>query len=134
MKQKIRQEAQKVEIEYHKTLTGRLKEKFDAMNISPEKPFLTQAPILLVITGDTEKPYWKESTWIAISYMILAIENEGLGSVTYTPPKVSFLNELLNIPEKFVPQVVLPVGYPVEKVKAKKARPEGRIHYEKCEE
>ncbi len=130
MKQKIRDEAQKVETEYYKTLTGRLKDKFDAMGVSPEKPFLTEAPILLAIAGDTEKPYWNESTWIAISYMILAIENEGLGSVTYTPPKVSFLNQLLNIPEKFVPQVILPVGYPVEKMKAKKAQPEGRVYFE----
>ena len=130
MKQKIRHEAQKVEIEYHKTLTGRLKEKFDAMGVSPEKSFLTEAPILLVIAGDPEKPYWKESCWIAISYMILAIENEGLGSVTYTPPEVSFLNKLLNIPDKFIPQVILPIGHPMEKMKAKKSRPEGRVFFE----
>ena len=133
-KQKIRDEAQKVETEYHSNLTGHLKEKFDAMGVSPEKPFLTEAPILLVIAGDTEKPYWLESTWIAISYMILAIENEGLGSVTYTPPKVNFLNELLNIPVNFVPQVILPIGYPVEKIKSKKARPEGRVFFEECKE
>ena len=131
-KQKIRDAAQKVETEYHNNLTGHLKQKFDAMGISPEKAFLTDAPALLVIAGDTEKPYWNESTWIAISYMILAIENEGLGSVTYTPPKVNFLNELLNIPDTFVPQVILPIGYSADKIPAKKARPEGRIYYEEC--
>ena len=133
MKQKIRQEAQKVETEYHNNLTGRLKDKFDSMGGSPERSFLTDAPALLVIAGDTEKPYWTESCWIAISYMILAIENEGLGSVTYTPPEVSFLNQLLNIPDKFVPQVVLPIGYPVDKTPAKKARPEGRVFFEECQ-
>ena len=131
-KQKLRDAAQKVETEYHSNLTGHLKQKFDAMGVSPEKAFLTDAPALLVIAGDTEKPYWNESTWIAISYMILAIENEGLGSVTYTPPKVNFLNEILNIPDKFVPQVILPIGYPVKKIKAKKARPEGRVFFEEC--
>ena len=130
MKQQLRDEAQKVEIKYHENLTGHLKDKFHAMGISQEKPFLTEAPILLVIAGDPEKPYWLESTWIAISYMILAIENEGLGSVTYTPPKVNFLNQLLNIPENFIPQVILPIGYPVEKMQAKKAQPEGRIYSE----
>ena len=131
-KQNIRQGAQKVETEYHANLTGHLKQKFDAMGVSPEKSFLTDAPALLIIAGDTEKPYWNESTWIAISYMILAIENEGLGSVTYTPPKVNFLNELLNIPDTFVPQVILPIGYPVEKIVPKKARPEGRVFFEEC--
>lgn len=134
MKQRIRQEAQKVETEYHNDLTGHLKEKFDAMGVNPEKSFLTEAPILLVIAGDTEKPYWLESTWIAISYMILAIENEGLGSVTYTPPGVSFLNELLNIPDNFVPQVILPIGHIGEAVPPKRARLEGRIYYEECKD
>lgn len=133
-KQEIRHEAQKVETQYHGGLTGRLKDRFDAMGVNPEKSFLTDAPILLIIAGDTTKPYWKESTWLAIGYIVLAIENEGLGSVTYTPPKVGFLNELLNIPEKFVPQVVLPVGYPVDKIVPKKSRPEGRIYYETFQE
>ena len=134
MKQNIRQEAQKVETEYHNNLTGRLKEKFDSMGVNSEKSFLTDAPALLIIAGDTEKPYWKESCWIAISYMILAIENEGVGSVTYTPPGVSFLNELLNIPDNFVPQGILPIGYPVDKIPAKKARPEGRVFFERYTE
>jgi len=134
MKQKIRQAAEKVETDYYSNLTGRLKEKFDAMGVNPKKAFLTDAPAILVIAGDTEKPYWQESTWIAISYMILAIENEGLGSVTYTPSKVEFLNEQLNIPEKFIPQVILPVGHIGHDIPKKKASPEGRIYYEKCEE
>ncbi|MCK5397245.1 MAG: nitroreductase family protein [Thermoplasmata archaeon] len=134
MKQKIRDDAQKVEIEYYERLTGRLKDKFDKMGVNSEKPFLTDAPVLLIIAGDTEKPYWLESTWLAIGYIVLAIENEGLGSVTYTPSDFSFIMDLLKIPDRFVPQVILPVGYPANKKPPKKSRPEGRIYYEECKE
>ena len=120
MKQKIREGAQKVEIEYYENLSGRLKDKFDAMGVNSEKPFLTDAPVLLIIAGDTEKPYWLESTWLAIGYIVLAIENEGLGSVTYTPSDFAFINELLNIPDRFIPQVILPIGYPANKKPPKK--------------
>ena len=132
MKQKIRQGAQKVEMEYYEKLEDRLKDKFDNMGVSSEKPFLTDAPVLLIIAGDTEKPYWLESTWLAISYIILAIENEGLGSLTYTPSDFSFIMDLLKIPDIFSPQVILPIGYPADKIVPKKARPEGRVFFEEC--
>jgi hypothetical protein len=35
--------------------------------------------------------------WISIGYVILKIEEEGLASLTYTPPEMSFLNEMLNV-------------------------------------
>jgi len=54
-------------------------------NISLKKDFLVDAPYLIVVAGETDKPYWLESTWISISYMILAAEAEGLGTLTYTP-------------------------------------------------
>ena len=82
--------------------------------VEDSKPFLEEAPILLVVFADTEQPYWFESTWIAIAYMLLAVENEGLGTLTYTPGYPEFLNELLNVPLKYRPQVILPFGFPNE--------------------
>ena len=123
-----------METEYHSKVTGHLKDKFDKMGVNPEKQFLTDAPVLLVIAGDTTKPYWQESTWLAIAYMVLAIENEELGSLTYTPPDVSFLSQILKIPDNFVPQVVLPLGHIGEAVPPKRARPDGRIYFEEYEE
>ncbi len=76
-----------------------------------DKPFLEEAPLLLTVFADTNKPYWFESTWISIAYMILAIEKEGLGTLTYTPGYPEFLNNLLNVPEGYQPQVILPLGY-----------------------
>jgi len=129
-KSRIRQGAEEVEMRYHDSLTGRLKERFNSMGVSPVKPFLTDAPILLIVAGDKSKPYWQESTWLAIAYMILAIENEGLGSVTYTPPDTGFLSELLRLPDNLQPQVVLPIGFAAEQIPPKSSRPQGRIYLE----
>ncbi len=75
------------------------------------KPFLEEAPLLLCIFGDSGQPYWFESTWISIAWLLLAIEKEGLGTLTYTPGYPDFLNNLLGVPAGYVPQVVLPLGY-----------------------
>ena len=131
MKANIREGAENSEREYHKKSEPGLKKWFDAKGIDHQKPFLTQAPVLLVIAGDTTKPYWRESTWLSIGYMLLTIEAEGLGTVTYTPSETSFLNQLLEIPEHFSPEVILPIGYPMETLAPKNARVKGRVFDEK---
>ena len=85
---------------------------------------------MLVISGDTKKPYWRESTWLAISYMLLAIEEQGLGTVTYTPNNMNFLREILGLPENYNPEVILPLGVPKEKGVPKASRPEGKVFFE----
>ena len=127
MKARMRSEARKVEEEYHATLDSELKERFDGMGITTDKIFLTQAPVLLVVAGDTTAPYWKESTWLSVAYIILAVQSEGLATVTYTPPDTDFLRTLLDIPPHLSPEVVLPVGHPTTTPRAKKERPEGRV-------
>jgi len=79
--------------------------------ISLEKHFLTDAPYLVIVAGEKDKPYWLESTWIAISYMILAAEYEGLNTLTYTPGETEFLCGLLEIPKTHKPVAIIPVGY-----------------------
>lgn len=86
------------------------------------KPFLEAAPLLLCVFGKTSEPYWLESTWISVSYLLLATAEQGLGTLTYTPGYPGFLNTLLNVPEAFSPQAILPLGYPDEVPEAK-ARP-----------
>ena len=79
--------------------------------ISLKKSFLVDAPFLVVVAGETDKPYWLESTWISIAYMILAAENEGLATLTYTPADTNFLHDLLKLPKTLEPVVIIPVGY-----------------------
>lgn len=131
---KIREGAEDSEREYHQNSEPELKRWFDAKGIDHQKQFLTQAPLLLVIAGDTTKPYWRESTWLSIAYMLLAIESEGLGTVTYTPSETGFLNRLLDIPEHYHSEVILPIGYPLETLPIKKARGQGRVFEENYNE
>ena len=131
MKQKIRIEAELIEKEYYENVDEDLKAKFVKMGIDHTKPFLTDAPALLVIAGDTTKPYWRESTWISAAYMLLAIEDEGLGTVTYTPDDTTFMNRLLDIPDHISVEVILPIGYPKQRLGPKKDRSKGRVHYER---
>lgn len=134
MKTSIRYESEKAEKEFHSNLDPDLETFFRSKDIDPQKPFLTLAPTLLVIAGDTTKPYWRESTWLSIGYMLLAIEAEGLGTVTYTPSETRFLNQLLDIPEHFSTEVILPIGHPVEALAPKKARVKGRVFDGRYEE
>ncbi len=130
-KKSIRAGAEAIEKRFHPKMENELKKLIEVKNITAEKPFLTQAPVLLIVAGDTTIPYWLESTWIAVSYLLLAIENEGLASLTYTPSDIDFLRKILDIPRHMSPQVIVPVGHADEEIPPKDTRPEGKIHYER---
>ena len=114
LKQQIRREAERVETEYHETAPQQLKEWFKSQSIYPSKPFLTDAPALIVVAGDTKAPYWLESTWISVAYILLQAENQKLGTLTYTPSETTFLSKLLNIPNHYSVVAIIPIGYPAE--------------------
>ena len=129
----IRNEAEKVEKNYYENADTDLKKKFLSWGMTHEKPFLTEAPVLMVIAGDTTKPYWRESTWLSIGYILLAIESEGLGTVTYTPSDMDFVRDLMDLPDTFSPQVILPIGFPLNKPSTKSSKAQGRVFFEKYE-
>jgi len=114
LKEQIRREAEKVETEYHETAPSQLKEWFKKQDITSAKPFLMDAPTLIVVAGDTNAPYWLESTWISIAYILLQAENQKLGTLTYTPSETTFLNKLLNMPNHYSVVAIIPIGYPAE--------------------
>ena len=111
LKKKIKKYCEDVDKRFYNTSEEWFKKWMVKKNISLKKDFLVDAPYLIVVAGETDKPYWLESTWISISYMILAAEAEGLGTLTYTPSETDFLNDLLELPKKFTPVVIIPVGY-----------------------
>lgn len=120
LKGKIRREAEKADEEFHKSAPGWLKKWLRDQGITVEKRFLTEAPFLIVVAGFAKAPYWLESTWISIAYMILAAQSEGLATLTYTPGSTSFLNDILNIPRECCPVAIIPVGYSSEAQKMMK--------------
>jgi len=115
LKEKIRKEAEKTERSFHEKAPVQLRRWLKEQKITPEKSFLTEAPALIVVAGLTKAPYWLESTWISIAYILLSVEAQNLGTLTYTPSKTVFLNKLLRIPDDYHPVAILPIGNPAER-------------------
>jgi len=120
LKWRIRREAEKADKKFHESAPAWLKRWFKDQGITLEKRFLTEAPFLIVVAGSTKAPYWIESTWISIAYVMLAAQSEGLATLTYTPGSTSFLNDILDIPREYCPVAIIPVGYASEDQKMRK--------------
>jgi len=127
LKKKIKRFSETVDKKYYSTAPEWFKKWMKKKSISLEKNFLVDATFLIVVAGETDKPYWLESTWISIAYMILAAENEGLASLTYTPAETDFLNDLLHLPQTFKPVVIIPIGYARNKASKKTAVNEEKV-------
>lgn len=81
----------------------------------PGKEFSHRSSSSNVVAGLTMAPYWLESTWVSIAYILLYAESQNLGALTYTPSETVFLKKLLNIPDDYHPVVILPLGNPAER-------------------
>lgn len=86
------------------------------------KPFLETAPYLIVMFKETidtshDEPrknyYVNESVGIAAGFLLAAIHNAGLVSLTHTPSPMKFLQKILQRPENERAFLLIPVGYPV---------------------
>ena len=55
-----------------------------------------------------------ESVGLACGFLISAIHNAGLVTLTHTPTPMKFLTKILNRPKNEVPFLLLPVGYQTE--------------------
>jgi len=114
LKKDIRREAEGVEKKFHEKAPEWLRKWFREQGITAEKSFLTDASALIVVASDAKAPYWLESTWVSISYILLYATSKNLGTLTYTPSDTTFLRRMLNLPENYRPVAILPIGHPVE--------------------
>lgn len=88
------------------------------------KPFLETAPWLIAVfavnsfadtTGARQPTYYaKESTGIACGFLIAALHQAGLATLTHTPSPMNFLNEICGRPAHEKPFLLLVAGYPAE--------------------
>jgi iodotyrosine deiodinase len=87
------------------------------------KPYLETAPWIIAVflqrfarlaDGRKVKHYYTdESVGIAVGFMLAAIHEAGLASLTHTPSPMGFLNELLGRPKDIErPYMLVVVGYP----------------------
>ncbi|MCB9245072.1 MAG: nitroreductase family protein [Flavobacteriales bacterium] len=124
LKKKIREAAEKEEYDnYHGRMGDAWLKDLEAFGTDWHKPFLETAPWLIVIfrkiydvnDGERTKNYYvQESVGIAAGFLIAAIHQAGLVTLTHTPSPMNFLAELLQRPENEKAFLLLPVGYPAE--------------------
>jgi len=134
MKGKIREICEEGEKRFYGKMKGKLGEWLQEKGFTWEKPFLSEAPYLVLVFADVRAPFAVQSTWLAVGYLLLALEEEGLGTVTYTPPNHKEIEELVNAPKYYKLQTILPVGYPNdEKPKYERKALEDVIVFEKFE-
>ena len=107
----VREASEAGERSFYESISPERKRGYNVKGLSPSKPLLTEAPVLLVVLGDTTAPNYKPSVWVSIGYAILAAEEKGLSTVTYTPSDPMLVTEALGAPEGYLVEAVLPLGY-----------------------
>ena len=125
IKKQIRLAAEEEERTFYGGRAG--EEWLDALShlgTDANKPFLEHAPWLIAIfgqrwgkneDGSRKKHYYvPESVNIATGFLITALHQAGLATLTHTPAPMSFLSEICQRPENEKPYILLVVGYPEE--------------------
>lgn len=122
IKKRIRAAAEAEEMEFynHRATEEWLKD-LEPLGTNWSKPFLQTAPWLIVVfkevyddlpEGRRKNYYVQESVGIASGFLIAAIHNAGLATLTHTPSPMNFLSDILQRPSNEKPFLLLPVGYP----------------------
>lgn len=125
LKRQIREAAEREEREfYERRITEQWREALEPFGTDANKPFLEQAPALIVVFrrlygidlqgGRQANYYTQESVGIAVGFLLAALHHAGLASLTHTPSPMAFLGELLQRPANERAFVLIPVGYPAE--------------------
>ncbi len=126
LKKEIRAAAEKEEREsYEHRMPQEWLDDLAALGTDWRKEFLEVAPALIVVFSvEYEKAeekvrkhyYVKESVGLAAGFLLAAIHNAGLVSLTHTPSPMDFLRAILGRPSNERPFLLIPVGYPAEGV------------------
>ena len=111
LKKRVRLASEKGEKEFYKNVSGDWREWLDESKINWKKPYLEEAPLLVIILARNDVPYSLESVWLATGYMLLALEELGLGTVTYTPSDLKLVEDELPLPDGYRLEAILPIGY-----------------------
>lgn len=127
VKRRIREAAEAEEREsYHGRMPREWLERLAPLGTDEHKPYLEIAPYLIVVFKEeygvetapdgTERKikhyYVNESVGIACGFLIAALNAAGLATLTHTPSPMGFLSEILGMPPRYKPFLLLPVGYP----------------------
>ena len=123
LKQKIRHAAEEEE---RKTYSERMPEAWaevlEPLGTDDIKEHITDAPWVIVMfrhskrirdNGEFGPTYYShESCGIAAGFLIAALQNMGLSTLTHTPSPMGFLRDLLERPDHEHAMLLIPVGFP----------------------
>ncbi|WKZ48049.1 MAG: nitroreductase family protein [Anaerolineales bacterium] len=125
VKQEIRVAAEEEERDfYHRRAPKEWLDALAPLGTDEHKPFLDVAPYLIAIFGKNHSElldgrrvknyYVHESVGIATGFLIAALHNAGLVSLTHTPSPMGFLNDILKRPKDEKPFLLLVTGFPAK--------------------
>ena len=122
LKKKIRIAAEQEEKKfYEQRATDEWLNDLNKFGTSWEKPFLEEAPALIIIfrqsydnNGSKKRKnyYVNESVGIASGFLLTAIQNAGLVCLTHTPSPMGFLEQILERPKNEKAYLLIPIGFP----------------------
>ncbi|WP_026416919.1 nitroreductase family protein [Actinomadura oligospora] len=120
-KRRLREAAEAEEREFYKhRASPEWLEALAPLGTDWRKPFLEDAPAVIVVFEvhkgpHSPRPYYvKESVGIAVGFLLAALHQAGLATLTHTPSPMKFLNEVCERPREERAYVVIPVGYPAD--------------------
>ncbi len=111
LKNRIRETCEEGERKFYSNVRGDLAEWLSEKGLNWKKEFLSEVPYIISVFRYKKAPYSRESVWIAVGYLLLALEEKGIASLTYTPPNREQIAELLKCPRDYRLEVLIPVGY-----------------------
>ncbi|WP_299527957.1 nitroreductase family protein [uncultured Lutibacter sp.] len=122
IKKKIREAAEEEERKsYNERMSDEWLEDLKHLGTDANKPFLEIAPYLIIVFkrpfeyGKNDEKlqnyYVNESVGLACGFLISAIHNAGLVTLTHTPSPMRFLEKILERPTNERAFLLLPVGY-----------------------
>jgi len=123
LKEQIRSAAEhEEELLYTQRASAEYLEALEPIGTDEVKPHITDAPSLIVVfeqawsrdaDGEKRKHYYvRESVGIAVGFLLVALHNAGLATLTHAPSPMGFLKEILGRPDNERPFLLIPVGYP----------------------
>ncbi len=126
IKKKIRLAAEKEEKEFYThRATREWLEDLNPFKTDWHKPFLETAPCLIVVfkqiyefgkKSKRKNYYVNESVGIASGFLLMALHQIGLATLTHTPSPMGFLEKVLYRPKNERAFLLIPVGYPANDV------------------
>ena len=128
IKKEIRIDAEREEKQFYEHRASKeWLEDLNQFGTDWKKPFLETAPFLIIIfsqvfeknaDGENRKNYYvNESVGIAAGFLLAALHNAGLATLTHTPSPMNFLAKILKRPDNERAYLLIPVGYPSKNAK-----------------